>query len=137
MLILLFSHFGNEAYTENSHLLHCHIILISVLFNLCVWIVSCAVVLVVQDLKRTKETSFGYQHVLVPLTNTLVNYWSCTSHHQSPGGARRGIRKRSMILLGRTREGHHQSDEHWNRFKGNAGELLRNRAERIMPFLSA
>ena len=28
-----------------------------------------------------------------------------------------------MIFLERTREGHHQSDEHWNRFKGNVGEI--------------
>ena len=27
-----------------------------------------------------------------------------------------------MIFLERTREGHHQSDEHWNHFKGNVGE---------------
>ena len=27
-----------------------------------------------------------------------------------------------MIFLERTREGHHQLDEHWNSFKGNVGE---------------
>ena len=27
-----------------------------------------------------------------------------------------------MIFLERMREGHHQSDKHWNRFKGNVGE---------------
>ena len=27
-----------------------------------------------------------------------------------------------MIFLEGTREGHHQSDEHWNHFKGNVGE---------------
>ena len=32
-----------------------------------------------------------------------------------------------MIFLGRTREGHRQSDEHWNRFKGNAGETSERR----------
>ena len=26
------------------------------------------------------------------------------------------------IFLERTRKGHRQSDEHWNRFKGNVGE---------------
>ena len=33
-------------------------------------------------------------------------------------------RKRSTIFpdFQKTREGHRQSDEHWNRFKGNAGE---------------
>ena len=30
-----------------------------------------------------------------------------------------------MIFPERTREGHHQSDEHWNSFKGNVGEILR------------
>ena len=43
------------------------------------------------------------------------------SHSQSPGGERRGKRKlRSTIFLKRTREGHRQSDEHWNCFLGNA-----------------
>ena len=45
-----------------------------------------------------------------------------TSHHRSPRGERRGMKKRSTIFLERTREGHRQSDEHWNRFKGNVGE---------------
>ena len=27
-----------------------------------------------------------------------------------------------MIFLQRTREGHHRSDEHWNRFEGDIGE---------------
>ena len=27
-------------------------------------------------------------------------------------------------FLERTRDGHHQSDEHWNRFKGNVEETL-------------
>ena len=36
----------------------------------------------------------------------------------------RGVerRKRETIFLERTREGHRQADEHWNRFKGNVGE---------------
>ena len=29
---------------------------------------------------------------------------------------------RLTVFLERTREGHRQSDEHWNRFKGNVGE---------------
>ena len=44
------------------------------------------------------------------------------SHHRLPGGQRRGKRKRYTILLERTREGHRQSDEHWNYFKGKFGE---------------
>ena len=35
-------------------------------------------------------------------------------------GVERGSAKRS--LLERTREGHRQSDEHWNRFKDNVGK---------------
>ena len=46
-----------------------------------------------------------------------------TSHRRSPGGERRGKRKRSTIFLERPREGHRQSDEHWSRFKGNVGEI--------------
>ena len=63
-----------------------------------------------------------------------------TSHHWSPGGERLWKRKRSngssdwqwlslvlsrkivYIFLERMREGHRQSDEHWNCFKGNVGE---------------
>ena len=40
----------------------------------------------------------------------------------SPGGDRRGTRKRLAIYLERAREGHCQSDEHCNRFKGNVWE---------------
>ena len=29
-----------------------------------------------------------------------------------------------MFFLERTREGHRQPDEHWNRFKGNVGETF-------------
>ena len=32
-----------------------------------------------------------------------------------------------MIFLERTREGHRQSDEHWNRFKGNLEETFERR----------
>ena len=37
-----------------------------------------------------------------------------------------GKRKHWMIFLKRTREGHCQSDEHWNCFKGNSGETVNN-----------
>ena len=40
-----------------------------------------------------------------------------------------------LIFLERAREGHRQSDEHWNRF--NAGEPLRDGVERIWAFLCA
>ena len=36
---------------------------------------------------------------------------------RSPGGERRGKRDLSTIILERTRDGHHQSDKHWNCFK--------------------
>ena len=42
--------------------------------------------------------------------------------YRSPGGERRGKRKRSPIFPERTRESHRQSDEHWNRCKGNVRE---------------
>ena len=45
-----------------------------------------------------------------------------TSHHRSPGGERRGKRKRSTRFLDRTREGHRQWDEHRKCFGDNAGE---------------
>ena len=49
---------------------------------------------------------------------------------------RRGKRKRLTTFLERTREGHHQSDEHWNCFKGNVGKLylLRDRVEYMWAF---
>ena len=50
-----------------------------------------------------------------------------TSPNQSPGGERHENRKHEMIFLERTREGHRQSDEHWNRFKGNVGETSERR----------
>ena len=54
------------------------------------------------------------------------------------GGERRGKRKRETIFLERTRDDHRQSDEHWNRFKGNNGETSeRDRVERICFFPSA
>ena len=45
-----------------------------------------------------------------------------TSPRRLPGGEMRWKRKRQTIFLERTREGHRQSDEHWNRFKCNFGE---------------
>ena len=57
-----------------------------------------------------------------------------TSHHRSPGGERRGQRKHSTTCLGRTREGHHQSDKHWNGFKGNTGETSERRDGANMGF---
>ena len=44
-------------------------------------------------------------------------------HHRSPGRERHRKGKRQTIFLERTREGHRQSDEHWNCRKGNVGEM--------------
>jgi len=44
------------------------------------------------------------------------------SHQKLSGGEKHEKRKCLMIFLERTREGHQQSDEHWNHFKGNARE---------------
>ena len=38
-----------------------------------------------------------------------------------------GRRKRETIFLEGAREVHRQSDEHWNRFKGNVGETSERR----------
>ena len=57
-----------------------------------------------------------------------------TSHHRSPGGDRRGERKGYTIFLERTREGDPQSDEHWNRFKGDVGETSERRGGAHMGF---
>ena len=57
-----------------------------------------------------------------------------TSHHQSPGGERRGKRKRWTIVHKRTRDGHRQSDEHWYCFKGNVGKTSERRGGAHMEF---
>ena len=45
-----------------------------------------------------------------------------------------GRRKRETIFLEGTREDHCQSDEHWNRFKGNVGETSERRTGENMDF---
>ena len=50
-----------------------------------------------------------------------------TSHIRSPGGERRGKRKRETIFLERTTDDHRQWDEHWNCFKGNVGGISERR----------
>ena len=39
-----------------------------------------------------------------------------------------------MIFLERTREGHRQSDEHWNRFKGKVGKTSERRGGAHISF---
>ena len=58
------------------------------------------------------------------------------SHHWSLGGERRGKRKREMIFFKRMREGHHQSDEEWNRFKGYSGETSERKGEVHIIYIS-
>ena len=40
-----------------------------------------------------------------------------------------------MIFFERTREGHSQSDEHWNCFKGNVGETSKRRNYAQIPII--
>ena len=67
----------------------------------------------------TSGLLLGRSEVLRSLRHYLSAQSPRTSHHRSPGGERCGKRKRKTIFLQRTRESHRQSDEHWNRFKGN------------------
>ena len=60
-----------------------------------------------------------------------------TSHHRSPGGERRGKRKRYTIFLKRRSDGHRQSDEHCDCFKGNVGETSERLGGAHMFFSSA
>ena len=58
-----------------------------------------------------------------------------TSHHYSleERVVERGS-TRLTIFLERMREGHRQSDEYWNRFKGNVGETSERRSGAYMGF---
>ena len=40
-----------------------------------------------------------------------------------------------MVFLERRKEGHRQSDEHWNRFKGDVGETSERRGGAHMGFI--
>ena len=57
-----------------------------------------------------------------------------TSHHWSPEGERRGKREHQTVFLERTRDGHRESDDHWNRFKGDVGETSERRGGAHMDF---
>jgi len=52
-------------------------------------------------------------------------------------GGRRRKKNPLRISSERAKKGHRQSDQHWNCLKGNVGELLRERVERIKAFLKA
>ena len=77
----------------------------------------------------------GRSEVLRSLRHYLSETKPRTSHRRSPGGQLRGDKKKhSTIFLERTREGHRQLDEHWNRFKGNGGETSERRDGEHMCF---
>ena len=57
-----------------------------------------------------------------------------SSHHRSPGGDMRRKGKLSTIFFQRTREGHHQSYEHWNCLKGNIAKTSDSRNGAHMGF---
>ena len=61
-------------------------------------------------------------YIYIKLYDNFLRKWPSELVEFRPGGERRGKRKRSTIFLERTREGHRESDEHWNRFKGTVGE---------------
>ena len=58
-----------------------------------------------------------------------------TSSRGSAGGGRRRKRKCSTIFLERTREGHRQSDPHWNGCTGNSRETFTKRVGRILSLI--
>ena len=61
------------------------------------------------------------------MLRSLKHYWWAQSqeHHTIDSLEKRGAkRKRQTISSGRMREGHHQSDQHWNCFKGDVGEEM-------------
>ena len=55
-----------------------------------------------------------------------------TIDHQEKRGVERGSARRSSFR--ETREGYRQSDEHWNRFKGNVGETSERQGGAHMGF---
>ena len=64
--------------------------------------------------------------VVSEMLRSLRHYLQAQSqgHHTIDRLEERGVERGSArrFFLERTREGHRQSDEHWNRFKDNAGE---------------
>ena len=81
--------------------------------------------------ETTEQTDWQAKHLSQVVCSASRKIWSVekletlpagtkprTSHHWSPEGERRW----TTIFLKRTRESHRQSDEHWNRFKGNVRE---------------
>ena len=75
-----------------------------------------------ETLDQTWGTSCG--HKSKDTTSLIAWRREAWKERRSPGGERRGKRKRQTIVLEKTREGHRQLDENWNRFKGNVGETF-------------
>ena len=66
----------------------------------------------------------------------LRSLWAQSQRHHTTDHVR-GLERRSMrrtIFLERMREGHCQSDEHWNHFKGNTGETSERQSGAHMGF---
>ena len=84
-------------------------------------------------LSLADTVSFHTGPWLTPFIFTLVPGWHNSlanivsqGHHTTDRLEERGVESRT-IFLERTREGHRQSNEHWNRFKGNVGETSERR----------
>ena len=66
--------------------------------------------------------------------------WDITCGHKAKditaltARRREALKEALTIFLERTRESHRQSDEHWNRFKGNVGETSEKRVGAHMGF---
>ena len=82
----------------------------------------------------TSGLLLGRSEVLRSLRHYLLS--QSQGHHTIDRLEERGVESKEEALdytfLERTREGHRQSDEHWNRFKDDTGKLLREGVERIM-----
>ena len=59
---------------------------------------------------------------------------ACTSHHRSTGEEGRGKRQCLTVFLERKREGHRQTDKHWNCFKGSVWETSERQGGAHMGF---
>ena len=84
-----------------------------------------------------KEASYGCRCQLLTENNDILSRLRFVpSRYITPSVAwrreRRRKRKRSTIFLERTRKGHRQSDQHWNCFKGNIGEIPQRRGGALM-----
>ena len=82
--------------------------------------------------KRTSRHERGNTSVSAGTTSGECLASVPTSRHRSPGAERRRERKRSMVFLEMTGEGHRQSDQHWIYFRGNTRENFLWLSHRIL-----